>query len=191
MTYGPRNYGDGPGDGNLQDMERYQRHRGAAFPTRASEVIPGVLGMRPNMPFLSWASANRFEYAEHAVGLFMYCGSAAEAFFLRPFTQRAGFAVEGNGIASAGGIRIQLQAPCFAFRIDFAVSDERSKLAVEIDGMAFHHRSKEQVAADYLRQRRISVKGYAVIRYTAQEVFSDASECWRQIDAMLAARSVA
>jgi very-short-patch-repair endonuclease len=181
-------YGDGPDDGNLQDAERYRRHRNAAFPTRASEVVPGLLWLRQSMPFLSWASANRFAYTEQAVGLFTHCGSAAEAFFLRPFTLRDGFAIEGDGIASAGGIRIQMQAPCFNFRIDFAVSDDRSKLAVEIDGMAFHHRTKEQVAADYLRQRRISVKGYSVIRYTAAEVFADAAACWSQIDAILAAR---
>lgn len=180
--------GDGPEGGNLQDQERYARRRNSVFPTRLDEVVPGVLSGRPNMPFVSWAAHNRFEYPAAAVELFKLCGSAAEAFFLRPFAHREGFTIVENGVATAGGVRVQLQAPCYGFRIDFAVSDAHSRLAVEIDGMAFHHRTKEQVAADYLRQRRISVKGYAVIRFTAAEVFGDAEECWRQLDAILAAR---
>ena len=87
-----------------------------------------------------------------------------------------------------GDVLLTLQVRCAGFRIDAVVSDATTQLAVEIDGMAFHHRTKEQVAADYLRQRRIVVKGYTVIRFTAQEVFGDAAECWRQVRAILAAR---
>lgn len=162
--------------------------RRGSFPTLMSEVVPDVMGERRCLAFQSWAAHNRFLFLADALPLYKVCGSAAEAYFLRPFTERDDFVMDGEVAAIAGGIRVELQAKCFNFRIDFAVSDDRTRLAVEIDGMAFHHRTKEQVAADYLRQRRISAGGYAVIRYTAHEAFTDAPECWRQMDAILAAR---
>jgi len=55
--------------------------------------------------------------------------------------------------------------------------------------MGFHHMKAEQVAADYVRERRLVLVGCTVIRFTAQEVFSNPHECWRQVDAILEART--
>lgn len=144
-----------------------------AYLVRAGEV------MRDDFPFESWASANRFIYPAEALDQLRLCGSAAEAFFVRAYHTR-----EWSGVRPS----LALQVPCLGFRIDAVVQDAKGGLAIEIDGMAFHHRSREQAASDYLRQRRIVARGYTVIRFTAQEVFADADECWRQIDVILAAR---
>lgn len=165
-----------------------ERERGyGSYLVRAAEIVPGALSGRPMFPFQSWADANGFAYPAAALPLMRLCGSAAEAFFVRPFANRAGFAMDGEG-ARAGTLSLRLQVPCAGFRIDAVIAEGSTQIAVEIDGMAFHHRSKEQVAADYLRQRRIVAKGFTVIRYTAQEAFGAADECWRQIDIILAAR---
>jgi very-short-patch-repair endonuclease len=177
--------GNGPDGGNLQDEERYRRHRDAAFLTRIDEVVEAERG---RMPFFSWAAANRFPYTETSGRLYRQCGSAAEVYFLRPFAERDGLHVTDDGVGHVGDLSVALQVQCAKYRIDFVVSDPRTSLAIEIDGMAFHHRAKEQVAADYLRERRLVLKGHTVIRFTAQEVFADARECWRQVDAILSGR---
>lgn len=158
-----------------------------SFPTLVGEVVPEAMVERRRFPFRSWALANGFTFDPALEPLYARCGSAAEAFFLRPFTDRPAFAVTPEG-AVAGQLRLALQVRCAGFSIDAVVTHGATRLAIEIDGMAFHHRTKEQVAADYLRQRRIVAKGYTVIRFTAPEVFGDAAECWRQVDAILAAR---
>jgi very-short-patch-repair endonuclease len=135
--------------------------------------------MRGDFPFESWASANRFDYPADALSLLRLCGSAAEAYFVRAYTTR---------VWAGPRPALTLQVPCAGYRIDCVVRDDRGALAIEIDGMGFHHRSREQVADDYLRERRIVAKGYTVIRFTAQEAFRDAEECWRQVAVILAAR---
>lgn len=138
-------------------------------------------------PFVSWARDSAYPYRKEWVPFLVKCGSAAEVYFLRPFLERPGCAI-AVGDAHAGGVVVMLQHQIKQYRTDVLVADDRTQLAIEVDGMAFHHRSREQVAADYLRQRRIVAQGYTVIRFTAPEVFKDATECWRQVDAILAAR---
>jgi REase_MTES_1575 len=162
-----------------------------AFPTLVGEVVRAeyqqdIESLRA-FPFASWAANNSFVYDSAALPLFRRCGSAAEAFFLRPFTRRPGFGVEGQaGVAPP--LTLRLQVPCGQYLIDAVVTDGRSAIAIEVDGIAFHHRSGEQLAADYLRQRRMVLRGHTVIRFTAPEVFRNAVECWRQVDAILTAR---
>lgn len=156
------------------------------FPTLIGEVIPGALDGLPSFPFRSWAIANRFHYPLDAGQFLSQCGSAAEAFFARPFTSRPDVQYPRQRVATDGELTFELQVRCASYWIDAVVSDTRKTLAIEIDGMAFHNRTRDQVAADYLRQRRIVLKGYTVIRFTAQEVFHDPDECWRQVESILA-----
>jgi very-short-patch-repair endonuclease len=158
------------------------------FPTLVGEVLPGVLEGRPVFPFLSWAQSNRFTFPPHARPFLARCGSAVEAYFARAFVQRADTRYVNDQTAIAGDFTLQLQVRVANYYIDAVVSDAANQIAVEIDGMGFHHRSKEQVAADYLRQRRIVLKGFTVIRFTAKEVLVSPEECWRQVEAILAAR---
>lgn len=141
-------------------------------------------------PFASWARGNAYPYQKAWLPFLERCGSAAEVFFLRPFLERAGIVVDGNKV-TLGSITVALQHQVKGYKADVLVTEGSYQLAIEVDGMAFHHRSREQVAADYLRQRRIVARGYTVIRFTAPEVFKDAGECWRQVDAILAARRAA
>jgi very-short-patch-repair endonuclease len=162
------------------------------FPRLLGEVIPAGFGSDEILfPFQSWAAAHAFKYPPAATDFLSRCRSAAEAYFAREFTLRphVQFPAGQAGLAIAGDVCLQLQARCGGYWIDAVVSGLRSTLAIEIDGMQFHHLTREQVAADYLRQRRIVLKGHTVIRFTAGEVFVDAAECWRQVDAILAARS--
>lgn len=154
----------------------------SSYPMLVSEV------MAPRaFPFQSWAASARFSYPAAALRFFRGCGSAAEAYFLRPFCLRPGVAF-GDGAITCDGITVRLQVPCGAYRTDAVVSDSQTALAVEIDGIAFHQRSPQQVASDYQRQRRIVAAGYTVVRFTAQECFANAESCWLELDAILAAR---
>lgn len=156
-----------------------------SFPVLAGEILAQA-GYA--FPFRAWASANRFTYPPTAAGFLGRTGSAAEAFFLRPFTLREGVTYPALGRAVVGSLEVRVQVPCTTYRIDAVVLEGNFRLAIEIDGMAFHQSTQEQVAADYLRERRMVLKGYTVIRFTAQEVFRDADDCWRQVEAILAAR---
>jgi very-short-patch-repair endonuclease len=159
------------------------------FPELLGAILPlGFYSDDRLFPFQAWAEANRFEYPIEAQPFLTKCKSAAEAFFARPFTFRDGIEYPRENVAIAGDHVLELQVPCAGYWIDAVISDYKTSLAIEIDGAAFHHRTKEQIAADYLRQRRIVLKKYTVVRFTAREVFADSEECWRQIEAILAAR---
>lgn len=154
-----------------------------SFPTLASEVRTlSPIGARDRVyfPFLSWAAANQFAYPPDAAGALSLCESAAEAYFVRGFFQIP----EADRV----GLTLDVQVKLGLLRIDTVVTSDRCKLAIEIDGMTFHARKYDQVAADYLRERRIVCAGYTLIRFTAQEVFKTTPECWRQVLAIIAAR---
>lgn len=163
-----------------------------AFPTLIYEALPDALGAQVKFPFRSWATANRFTYPEHATDFLAQCGSAAEAFFARAFILRDDVVYipfpRGTIAASVGQLILELQVPCTLYTIDALVSSAAMQLAIEVDGMAFHSKTREQVASDYLRERRLVLKGNTVIRFTAQEVMAKASECWRQVESIFAAR---
>ena len=161
-----------------------------SFPTLVGEVIPSAIdGLPLPFPFKAWATHNRFAYPLDAGQFLTHCGSAAEAFFARPFTQRANVAYPRDNVAVSGRLTLELQVRCAAYSIDAVVATQRESLAIEIDGMAWHHMSRDQVRADYLRERRLVLKGHTVIRFTAQEVFAGPDECWRQVEAIFASRA--
>lgn len=140
-------------------------------------------------PFEGWARDHAYPYRKEWLPVLRRCGSAAEVYFLRPFLERGGLVVHDDGSATAAPLTVRLQHAVKGYSVDVLVESPGFKLAIEVDGMAFHHRSKEKVAADYLRQRRIVARGYTVIRFTAAEAFDNAPECWRQIGAIFAARN--
>jgi len=160
-----------------------------SWPTRVG-VIATTLDreLQDRFPFTWWAQGAKFDYPEVARHLFCKCGSAAEAFFLRPFACRAGvtFSVDR---AALGPVTVIPQRKALDYSIDFAVIKGETRLAVEVDGMAFHQRNADQVESDYLRSRRLIAKGWTVVRFTAPEVFRDAGECWRQLDTILDSRT--
>lgn len=170
----------------LSGSER-ERQRWGNTPTIAKEALaeyanPG----RPPFPFESWAREARFQVPEGSAPFFCRCASAAEAFFIRPFIARGVVFSEDRAVKDRTELAVAV--PCRRYFIDAVVTTGTFRLAIEIDGLAYHHRSRQQIAADYLRERRLVLAGYTVIRLTAPEVFASPEECWRQIDAILETR---
>lgn len=166
-----------------------ERERWGHFPVVAREaLLEAVNPDRPPFPFQSWAMANRFEYPAAFRGFFCRCASAAEAYFIRPFLTREGVVALGDGRAQYRDTVLNVAVPCRRYVIDAVVEKGAFKLAIEIDGLDYHHRNAQQIAADYVRERRVVLLGYTVIRFTSREVFFTPDECWRQIDAIMEAR---
>lgn len=156
-----------------------------SWPEPVGQIVHDMdLPITDRFPFFWWATGARFDYNEEAKHLFCKLGSAAEAFFFRPFVYRAGVQFTDDR-AFYGPLEVIPQHIVGKYKVDFAVHQGATRLAVEIDGMAFHQRSADQVEADYLRARRIIASGYTVVRFTAKEAFRDAAECWRQLDAII------
>lgn len=175
------------------------RFRSDRVPTIAREALDSAFtASRPKFAFQSWAAANGFDYPAAALSFLCCCESAAEAFLAREVVRQPGAYIgeadtETRGTARFGcddDLSVRLQVPLRSLRIDMVaeLAQSRFKLAIEVDGLGFHQRSAEQIASDYLRERRLVALGYTVIRFTAQEVFVRPAECWRQVDAILSSR---
>lgn len=151
--------------------------------------IGAVLGdMNPlgtrEFPFYWWALGAKFDYPDGAKHLFAKTGSAAEAYFFRPFSLMPGVEYLTDRLRF-GSMMLVPQHRVAKSRIDFALLDRGRAIAIEVDGRAFHHMTNAQIDADYLRQRRVTAAGFSVIRFTASEVFRNAEGCWEQAKAVL------
>ncbi len=158
-----------------------------SWPTPVGAIVNSLEVVPDRFPFIWWASGAKFDYPEGAKHLFCKCGSAAESFFLLPFVTRVGTQFLPDR-AAYGDIEVIPQRKVHGYFLDFAVHDGSTRIAVEVDGLQYHHRTSDQIESDYLRSRRLIAAGYTVVRYTAAEVFRDATECWRQLDAILDSR---
>ncbi|WOD41196.1 endonuclease domain-containing protein [Nodosilinea sp. E11] len=63
------------------------------------------------------------------------------------------------------------------YRVDFLVKEK--KFVIEIDGHDYH-KTKEQRTRDCLRQRKLNLYGYYVIRFTGTEVYRNVGSCVRE-----------
>jgi len=61
---------------------------------------------------------------------------------------------------------------------------------VECDGHDFHERTKEQAARDRSRDRRASLSGFVVLRFTGSEIWKDPLGCAEQVMRWFMAESV-
>lgn len=128
---------------------------------------------------------------------FAWCDSAAELLFLWEFAKGGDVLWASDRMVYSEQLRVESQAAVGKYRVDAVVtrtgdpSEPPFRLGIEIDGMGFHHRTPEQVADDYVRQRRLVLCGLTVVRFTVHDVFKDAAECWRQIDAIMDRRAPA
>lgn len=71
-------------------------------------------------------------------------------------------------------------------RVDFLLVCGRSRsfrkvFAIECDGHEWHEKTKEQVARDKLRDRRLVLDGITPIRFSGSEIHRDADACARYI----------
>lgn len=112
------------------------------------------------------------------------CGSGAEILFALPFAQQRG--VKATERAFVGPtITLTPQVTIARYSADWVAERGGYRLAIEVDGYEYHQATEDQVEADYLRQRRIVACGYAVVRFTARDVFRDATAAWRQVETIM------
>lgn len=52
----------------------------------------------------------------------------------------------------------------------------KNKIAVELDGFAFHEKTKQQAIKDKERDRNLQQEGYFVARFSGSEVYADPKE---------------
>jgi very-short-patch-repair endonuclease len=65
------------------------------------------------------------------------------------------------------------QYKCGKFKIDFAIIRKRIKIAIELDGFAYHDRDKNQFNYERERQNYLVSKGYIVLRFTWNMIVND------------------
>lgn len=90
-----------------------------------------------------------------------------------------------NGSAIFYGLHIKPQVSMGRYRVDFVLTNydcERPEsVVVELDGHAFHDKTKEQRAYEKARDRFMVKSGYKVLHFTGSEVFASpykvAHEC--------------
>jgi very-short-patch-repair endonuclease len=141
----------------------------------------GQRTLREQFLFLAWAASEGFTYPPRAKPLLLQTGSAAEAFLLRELFEYDDTYCDHDGCAHVDDVTIAVQVPCGSYRIDATAEQDGWRLAIEVDGLAFHRATQEQVAADYYRERRILRAGYIVTRFTAKEAMVRPQECWRDV----------
>jgi hypothetical protein len=56
------------------------------------------------------------------------------------------------------------------YKIDFVIIREFCKIAIELDGFAYHDRNKDQFTYERNRQNELVQEGFIVLRYTWQDV---------------------
>lgn len=118
-----------------------------------------------------------------------WCDSAAELRFAWVVANLPGGQALGDRTLVLDDVTLELQYAVGSYRIDCVAHVTGFSLAIEIDGMPFHHATDEQVAADNLRQRRVIARtGFPVVRFTAREALTQPEECWRQVAAILDTR---
>lgn len=71
------------------------------------------------------------------------------------------------------------------YRVDFAFVSPQSKVAVELDGHAFHERTKEQAARDKRRDRDLTQRGWSTLRFAGSEVWANPVRCLAEVEQLL------
>lgn len=79
------------------------------------------------------------------------------------------------------------------YRVDIAVLNAATKLAIEVDGHDWHERTREQACSEKARERALQDAGWLVRRYAGTEVWRDSIRCAKSIldglDTLAAARA--
>ncbi len=70
------------------------------------------------------------------------------------------------------------------YRLDYLIEGERLRIAVELDGYAFHS-DRPAFTYDRLRQNDLAAAGYTVLRFSYDAVRSDTARCVQQLQALL------
>lgn len=88
--------------------------------------------------------------------------------------------------AGATDLRLEYDVQLGRYRVDFAVAG--APVVIELDGHGTHA-LRDQRRADAVRERYIEREGFTVVRFTSDEIFSDATQCVEEVRQLLRARS--
>lgn len=70
--------------------------------------------------------------------------------------------------------------------LDFAIAHPTcGKIAIELDGHQWHASTKEQVARDKKRDRRLLLEGWHVLRFTGSEVYKNPDGCVAEVSKVM------
>lgn len=79
---------------------------------------------------------------------------------------------------------ITAQAPVGGFVLDFLVEHRGKRFAIECDGHEYHDRTRQQVAKDKQRDRRVICHGVETLRFSGSEIWNNGIGCsWEIINA--------
>jgi hypothetical protein len=129
--------------------------------------------------------------------MFASCQSPIEELFLASFdddmfavswerTFIFDFPIDGRPAGSANQCAVTEAGPLFMqypigkYRTDFAIlcrGEGRPGLAIELDGHAFHERTKQQAQRDKSRDRQIQADGWHMLRFTGSEIWKNPTAC--------------
>lgn len=70
------------------------------------------------------------------------------------------------------------------YRLDYLIEGERLRIAVELDGFAYHS-ARPAFTYDRLRQNDLAAAGYTVLRFSYDAVRTDTVRCVHQLQALL------
>lgn len=116
---------------------------------------------------------------------FKRCGSPIEEVFLAALVaQELDFCWRDDPQDAVGfwhgtGVVLKQQAQIGNYRVDFLLEGARSAV-IELDGHAFHERTKAQAERDKSRDRAIQARGLAVLRFAGSEIWRDPMAAARQ-----------
>jgi very-short-patch-repair endonuclease len=82
-------------------------------------------------------------------------------------------------------VRVFCQAPVLSYRADFLFEVVRGeeivgRIVVECDGHDYHERTPDQAERDRSRDRKMTLAGYQVLRFTGREIYRDPSICMNE-----------
>jgi hypothetical protein len=135
-----------------------------------------------------WLAERGIVPSEEQLHVLAPARSGAEALLAWQFASKPTTRIVDGAFVN-NGLTLLLNVPAKLYYIDLVAWRGDFRLAIEVDGYAFHHHTPAQVADDDLRQRRLVLFGYTVIRFGAREVFRDPTACWRQVEAIIERRT--
>lgn len=80
----------------------------------------------------------------------------------------------------------QYEVPCGArkHRVDYALLGTSHKIAIELDGYAYHS-DRKAFTADRVRQNELALAGFLILRFTYEMVQGDPGRCVAQLQAAM------
>ncbi len=77
--------------------------------------------------------------------------------------------------------QVEVKTPGRTYRVDIAVKRGQFKVAIEVDGHAYHHASDDQEAYDACRDWALGQVGWVVLRVPAWRVLQSPTSCAEEV----------